>query len=604
MSSSFVHAPKRYVSGNAVAEWLKVSWDVSSFVGDEIVATVEGDMPLSKAAVVFRNFRPVTGTPGAYFADPVSIVEYRGAMLTSLSNGTTYPTVRPFSSGSGGTDVIVPLGTPAEFSHTGATCSVLMQAARNWVSGGHNRGDMSMEHVITLYYSALQSLVFATGTARTKEDQSKWLPAVYGLVRAFHTLCKEYPAALRVSEALVFTHGVNDMLQKALAHVFTGMPIDGLTGYDMLATMVRRNLRAGTLFHGLAPGPFVVLLLVPLLSGILEGSSTLEDVQTEFNKRGAAFVSELQTIHTAHSSASEAGGVWHRVDSSARGSTSFWESDDKRGHQADCLSALAKAACLPLSKEQSLKLLNHCLSTDASVEVPWSEWGVLPAQPTLACRVSTGRYGIHRLPRHYRDPKTFSSRIFAIDAHTFEVFGYKGVEWSGFQFHTPGIYTVHAHDLGIAKAAVGDTRGEELVANWRLTVGRVVLPDTTPGYSLSGMLHTHKGYSQCAPLRLDAPFQVVVKVDKAELCQDGKAFLVLERKKNMDPLLAFKNVWFRVDYAPLPPAIVATRAVPVRYGGSTASASASASASTASAAPKPTPTPFGTWASVVAAHCP
>jgi len=568
--SSFVHTPKTSSGTHDISEWLAFTWDKAHFVGEEIVPTETGPMPLSKAAVVFRNFCPVTGTPGAYFADAVSIVEYRGAMMASLSASSasstsstssfSYPSVMSMITGSG-TDVVVPLGTPvvttSEFNTDDVTAQVLMQAAQNWVTGGKNRGDMRMEHIITLYYGALQSLVFATGTACTKEAQSKWLPAVYGLTRAFAAVCKMYPAALRVSEALVFTHGMNDMLQKALAYVFIGVPIQGATGYDMLATMVRRSLRAGVLFqeiHRLALGPFVVFLLVPLLSGILDGSSSLEDFQTEFNKRGAAFVSDLLEIHEIQK-------------------TRALVSDDKRTYQAECLSVLAKAANLPLSKEQSLKLLMHCIVMDASAPVHWSEWGVLPAPPTLSCRISTCRYGIHRAPLHHRDAVTFGSHICSIDDHTFEVFGYKGVEWSGFQFHTPGTYRIHAHDLGIAKAAVGDMHDDELAANWRLTIGRVVLPRDERGYSLSGMYHNGREcYVQSAPLRLDAPFQVVVELDLVRLCQDGNTFVVLERKKK-DPLLAFKNVWFHVEFTPPLPPKTTARAVPVTYSGSRTSAS-------------------------------
>lgn len=598
MSSSFVHAPKTNVTtGTQVDAWLEMTWDKAHFLGDEMIVTETGSVPLSKAAVVFRNFRSATGTPGAYFADPVSIVEYRGAMLASMSHRFTYPSVRS-SDTTGLTDVVVPLGTPVDIPfHTSeesadATLGVLRQAARNWVTGGYNRGDMSSEHVIALYYSALQALVFATGTAHTKETQSKWLCAVYALARAFASLCKMYPAAMRVSEALVYTHGVNDMLQKALAHVFIGTPIDLPTGYEMMATIVRRNLRNSKIFTGLVPGPFVVFLLTPLLTGILDGSTTLEDLQERFNVRGAALVADLEAIHATHSKASSVDGIWHRIDPKTHRTIAYRESGDKLGYQAECLAAQAKAANLPLSVEQSRNLLIHCTTTDASAPVPWADWGILPAPPKLSCRVSTGRYGIHHAPLRYHDPVTFSSRICSLDDHTFEVFGYKGVEWSGFQFHTPGTYTIHAHDLGIAKAAVGDTRGEELTANWRLTIGNVVLPRDERGYSLSGMhFSTYGGakYIKCKPLRLDAPFQVIVELNLVRLCQDGECFCVLERKKNKDALLAFKNVWFRVEFAPPVSPVPPARAVPATYGGSRTTTAAATAA----------PTPFGTWASVV-----
>ena len=583
MSSSFVHAPKVQTTGSPVDVWLKAYWDTATFVGEGSIATETGDLPVSQTAVVFRNFRPVTGTPGAYFADPVSLVEYRPAMAASFSSGH-HPTVR-------GSDVVVPLGTPASLEPETANAYVLQQAARNWVTGGQNRGDMSMEHLITLYYGALQALVYATGTAHTKETQSKWLSAVCALSRAFAAVCRLYPAAQRVSEALVYTHGVNDMLQKALAHVFTGVPIDAVTGYEMMTTIVRRNLRTGKMFTGLVPGPFVVFMLTPLLKGVLDGTTTAAELQTQFNVRGTALVSELQAIQTARTAAVAEGG-WHVV--THRKAIPFWDTEDKLGLQADCLSALSKAAGFPLTTEQAQKLLLHCTGTEASARVPWADWGVLPAPPALGCRVSTGRYGIHRVPSGRFDPMTHHSRICPLDDHTFEVFSYKGVEWSAIQFHTPGTYTVHAHDLGIAKVAAGDTRGEELVANWRLTVGNVVLPGDEAGYALSGMRHAaHGGYTPATPLRLDAPFEVVVGFSTVELRQGGTVFCSLERKKYKDALLAFKNLWFRVEYVPLEPK--APRAVPATYGGTTAKVGGGAATGTTS-----TPTPMGTWAAIAA----
>lgn len=502
-------------------------------------------------------------------------------------------------------DVIVPLGSPAMFGTEDSTTFVLQQTARNWVTGGRNSGDMNSEHVITLYYGALQALVFEIGTAHTKEKQSRWLPAVAALIRAFAALCRLYPAAQRVSEALVYTHGVNDMLQKALAHVFTGVPIDAATGYEMMATIVRRNLRTGKMFNGLVPGPFVVFMLTPLLKGILDGTMTVAEIQTQFNARGAALVSELEAIQVARTAAVAEGG-WHVV--TRKKVIPFWDTEDKLGLQADCLSALSNAAGFPLTGDQAQKLLLHCTSTETSAHVPWAEWGVLPAPPTLACGVSTRRYGIHRAPSGRYDPVTHNSRICPLDDHTFEVFGYKGVEWSAITFHTPGTYTVRAHDLGIAKVAAGDTRGEELVANWRLTVGNVVLPADEAGYSLSGMRHTaHGGYTASTPLRLDAPFEVVVGFHTVELRQGGTVFCTLERKKHkdaptsvkgrvgysqlasqVDALLAFKNVWFRVEYTPLAP-----RAVPATYGGVKAVTGGGSAA-------KSTSTPMGTWATIAA----
>ena len=81
MSSAFVHAPTFEAGGSTVDAWLKHYWDSAVFAGDDLIAIHDGSRhPTKECAVVYRNFRPVTGTPGAYFADPVAIVQYRSGM--------------------------------------------------------------------------------------------------------------------------------------------------------------------------------------------------------------------------------------------------------------------------------------------------------------------------------------------------------------------------------------------------------------------------------------------------------------------------------------------------------------------------------------------
>ena len=580
MSASFVHAPTHHTTSQAVDEWLKATWDIASFAGgDETITTVDGDLPTKEAAVVFRNFRPVTGTAGAYFADPVALVAYRPAMRASMESGVRHAVVRH-------NDVVVPLGAPSTWEDADGnapTACIFKQAARQWVSGGRNTANMSMENVIVLYYSALQSLTFATGTATTVETQRMWLGALAALTRAFDRLCRADPRAMHVTLALVYTHGVNDMLQKALAHLFAALPFDRLTRYEMLATMVRRNLRHGARFEGLAPGPFVVFLLTPLLSEMLAGTATTADVQRRFNEKTSALVDALTAVRA-------------RAAAAAAADTT-----------AASLSALCAFADTPLTEVQARLLLNHCTSTDTSLSTPWSEWGVLPPPPALACGVTTARYDVtpHAAGRpSYRRPAaesvTYHSRIVPATTDSFEVFGYKGVEWSALQFHTLGTYTVHAHDLGLATAAVGDSRGEDLVANWRLTAGNTLFPTDEVGYSLAGIRHVPRtGYVTEAPLRLDAPFTVVVKADRIELQQSvgavSRGYCTIPRRRPDAPaLLAFKNLWLRVRFtAPPPPAARAVpsavpRADPATYGGGTTPSWAAIAAT----APAATPTPF------------
>jgi len=166
MSSAFVHTPSYDSSGTPVDVWLRKNWDVSEWRGDDLIATQDGSAhPVKECAVVFRNFRAVTGRAGAYFADPIAVVQYRAAMLTSIKGDVyTHPIVRM-------NDVLVPLGTPNWTNPQ--TRIVLQQSARQWVAGGKNTADMSDSHVITLYYSALQQLVYNAGCASTQEEQQR-----------------------------------------------------------------------------------------------------------------------------------------------------------------------------------------------------------------------------------------------------------------------------------------------------------------------------------------------------------------------------------------------------------------------------------------------
>ena len=233
MSSSFVHAPTVQAGGSPVDEWLSHYWDQAVFTNaeDNIVTHDGTEHAVSVCGVVFRRFRPVTGTPGAYFADPIAIVQYRPALRASMSTAERHAVVRK-------DDVVVPLGTP-DFTNP-KTQVVLQQAARQWVSGGRNTADMSDEHVIAMYYAVLQQLVFAAGSAGTVEEQSAWFPALISLTRAFHAFSTAYEPARRVTEALVRTPGANDMLQKALAYVFSEAGAWGAPAQlDMLAIAIR-----------------------------------------------------------------------------------------------------------------------------------------------------------------------------------------------------------------------------------------------------------------------------------------------------------------------------------------------------------------------------
>lgn len=526
MSSSFVHAP-RSSGGYDVALWLKNNWDTASFSGDDLIAIHDGSRhPIKDCAVVFRNFRTVTGTPGAYFAEPVGVVQYRSAMLTAINGAPKYehPIVVK-------NDVLVPLGVPKW--DNAQTRIVLQQSARQWVSGGENTADMSDEHVITLYYAALQQLVFYSGNATRTEDQRRWFPALVALTRAFSAVHGAYDVARKVTTALVLTPGANDMMQKGLAHIFhTGSVWTAETRLDMLTIALRRSLKhSGGSLYGMAPGPFVLFALVPLLrtlahpdgSVLCESAALREKFNTVTQRLLDAFVYDDDNAYTS--------------------------TGDKRSMKelnVRFLVTLTDVMDVPLYGWQACALLDYVVG--ASSHAPnWVDMKVLPPKPVFVAEVSGVTCGS---ATHVKlDPK---------DTNTLNVYSYKGVEWAAITLKTPGSYTVMAHDLGIATRSTGDTRGCELNANWRLTVGNDMFPRTRSGYSLAGQRHicTTRGawqYRPSVPLSLKTTFDITVKPTEVRLMQDGRVFFAMEKAVHEPALLAFKNLWLTVTYAPPPP---------------------------------------------------
>lgn len=553
MSSSFVHAPRVETGGSAVDVWLRTNWDTAVFTGSDLIATQDGSRhPVKECAVAFRNFRPVTGTPGAYFADPVAVVQYRSGMLTAIEGPAKYahPVVRK-------DDVLVPLGTP-DWSNA-QTRIVLQQSARQWVSGGRNTADMSDTHVITLYYAALQQLVFAGGNATRAEDQHRWFPALVALTAAFSAVHAAYEDARKVTAALVLTPGANDMIQKGLAYVFhSDAEWSKEARLDMLTIAIRRNLRHGTAIVGMAPGPFVLFVLVPLLRSVAHLDGAVLTDSAALLERFNAAASALLHAFVADASAPAAGGAgtgeWVTV---GREHESRAEAFNTR-----VLVSLTAAMGTPLTADQVRSLLAHIATSDASTEPDWVALGVLPAKPAFVARVETDRYSVGSRGATYR------VKVVPTADDRLDVYSYKGVEWAAVGFKTPGTYIVMAHDLGIASRAAGDSRGRELTANWRITAGNDILPATRPGYSLAGQEHKRMpsgrwDYSPSSPLSLDTPFLVIVEPTRVRLQQTARLFFTMEKGVKEPALLAFKNLWFSVHYKPFErPAPPAPRPAP------------------------------------------
>ncbi len=543
MSTSFVHTPKFHSGGIGPEEWMRLYWDSADF----------GPGDVGKQAVLFRDFKSVFGRAGAYMATPVAIVEYRAANLAVIDKKYKHPVAREH-------DVLVPLGMPNPTCKKANT--VLQQCARQWVTGGQNTGNMSDENVLTMYYSALQSLVFAAGNATTKEAQTQWFYALSALVRAFATLRAESPLFQKVTEAMVVTPGVDDMLQKALAHVFhPAAHWDRRVKLELLDVMARRNIRHGERMVGMAPGPFVVFALVPLLRSVAAsvgwavGSPAA--TQADFNAKAGEL---LQAYVGASTSVSDE-------------------------MQINTLVALTKVAGCELTSEQANNFLQFARATpDMSVGAPWASWGALPSLPVMDVPIVTKRFDVGG-----RTGISVAAKVEPTSTSTCNVYGYKGIHWTGLQFPTVGHYVVTPHDLGIAVAGHGNTRGEELVANWRVTVGDDILPRDKEGYSSAGMARVCTGgrwsYVERTPLDVKKPFTLAVEKNQIVVVQNSVVYF--RTKRVADAMLAFKNMWLSVQYRPAPTPAPAPPVIPNTPKPSPALAPGSSYAAALCAEPKP-----------------
>jgi len=544
MSSSFLSDPGFLRGQSGPKEWLAYWWKPEQFGGD-------------RRAILFSGLRKKTRGAASNHSKHSDTESFTATFMRIVEDFATHLEVSLTDR-----NALIPLGVPditQERAHT-----VLQQVSRQWRSGGANTGAMSDHNVWGTYYDTIQCLVFDAGTAtwHTKSAEAKFqhMVALTALVRTFAVLHAQVttamPSCMGITEALVQTPGVNDMLQKGLAYLLAGATWTRQDQLEMLEVVVRRsqrNLRAeGTADEvGFGAGPFVLYVLLPILRlVVLKASSSLktDDLAREVLER---FQREGERVGAV------LGGTGSRQDVNA-----------------EALSALTTTAWdgSPITVAEARRLLDFCeVNRDMSATAPWVEWGMLPAPPTLECELVTRRLGVGH------NDSTFAVRIRAKTPTTFDVVSFKGTEWCGFQPKTPGTYTFTAHMLGAAEAAHGDSRGQRLKANWRVLTGDHVMAEDSPSYSLAGMEHvrhtSYRGhglrsnkpptpyytyaYQTKTPLAVEKPFEVTYREDQSiSLTQGGVEFF----KTQGQLLIAFQNLWFDVSFAkfvPPPPRVFA-----------------------------------------------
>ena len=494
-----------------VAAWLEKRFSPAKFSGDELIDGVVR----KNGGILFKDFKPAYGHPGAYLATPVSVVDMVEVFGKALKNGY----------------VIVPLGD-IDYSDENARL-VLKQCARQWCGGGRGNVNMSDTNVLIMYYSAIQSLLFEFVQSKTVEDLEQQAIPLLALVRGLLQLHEQIPQAKKVTEAVITVPCPDDMLQKALAHVFADVKPTLEDQVEMLENIVKRTYRAEEEIKVSSPGPLAVFLLTPLLSSVLKSNDDILVGATKFVK---AFSKVMKAYYEALPP------------------KDFHPNKEVRGIFSLSQVAFEK----PLTKAQIggfLSLVKACPMTP----VPWASLGVLPKQQALVPSVNADSFDVKGKPL-----ATVAAVIKSKSPTSFTAVGRKGTEWTGIQLLSSGVYTVNLTLLGTADAAWGDSRGLDLKANLRLTLGKDILTETEHSYSLAGVkqcqgvtreLRYLWGIRQCEPMSPHLPIQVKVTKDEVILEQDGVQFAKFPCASK-PVLLAFKNVLLNVAFDELPAAQV------------------------------------------------
>lgn len=507
----------------SIDDWMHTIWDniPLGFYGGTILASDGEQKPLNHAAVLFRKFQSVAGRQGAYMAMPTAIVDFREAFPATLDG-------RLNRWGARRGDVLVPLGALGVVRPECKT--VLQQCARQWVTGGaiSLAGNMSDENVTTMYYAALQCLVHFTASGQDPKNVRHWFQATMALTNALKKFYDESDIARSVTAALVATSGADDALQRAIAAQFVSDFVwTDEFKLELLETVVRRSTRRNSTTVGMDAGPFAIFTIVPLLKELLslENGGFFWSSDILYRK----FNAQTNTL----------------LDEYVKGATS-----NKEEMTVSSLHTLAtKAAGLPLTKEQIRKLLQHIvLNPEMGHVAPWAEWGVLSEPPMLACDVRVERFAISGKPA-----ASYQATVKPITPNTFQAKSYKGTEWSAIQFCSNGKYTIQTTNLGIATAAKGHTLGQELVANWRVTLGDDILPSDKPGISAAGMEYsprTHRYTRIKEPFDLTKPFVVEITDERVFVNQedDHDGACVYSKTQGQPVLLAFKNLILDVQF--------------------------------------------------------
>lgn len=521
--------------------WLAQHLLPGTFIGDEpLIVLDDGHLktiPRHQACLVFpastfksvgtyKDFSKATDRPReletGWTATPFGVVPFlknfsRSVPPFEAANVAAFHAMNAAAVAAGGSvfvkpnDVLIPLGDPCPpppavvavacggagsggASSSGASSSsdlhkkaevLLQQVARQWVSGATNKADMSNKHVWTTYMTAIHCTAFTVMSGLETDAAPTgvvplWTPLVC-LVRTFALLHQQYETFRKDTDHLSGDFGARDMTQMALARRFAGKPWDRETQWSVLRVMIGRGKTKqsnadGSVIHAnpnvsTMPGILNIYVLLPLLQRFIETCSAPLDMGMVTASK-SMLVSRFRELKAAF------GAKCNPIDALVILSTYTSEG-----------SAVTKAHAGGFFKA--------CMENEVSTPVDLVALGIVAP--------SSIKLGFETLPTTYvtvkakgrADVRTSSTvKVVPLSCNQARIqhdVGSDTTFWAGVGLPTYGRYICEFTELGSTETVVGDMRGKDGVAAYRLTLGPDALPSVykVEGISSAGVHHVN-----------------------------------------------------------------------------------------------------------------
>jgi hypothetical protein len=425
-----------------------------------------------------------------------------------------------------------------------AHLNLIKQCARDWLGG---KATMDIMHVHTHHYSLLQCLLFKA------QDVPVLLEAIVPLWQSFCRGHLVFEGWTKITIQMTHDALLNDQTQKMMAHVMTQwlhsvkpslflerpvVPINRLLWMRMLATTIRRSMKHGSSDVSKNPGLAAIYLIVPGLGPFAETSHLPLDYGALMRFR-ASYTVERDSLKTA------------------------FVAQPGTANALVVLTEHLKTGA-PLTKEQAQKLLAFCGSHSDQSEFPdWAEMGVIAAREKVGIERNL-QLGPFQVTTFKGIEKTLRSELEPYDETTGFLKCSKSTDWCGAQPTFEGDYIFTPDYTGIARAATG-SMGEYGVGNWRVSYGTLgdadVLSPRHYGYSSAGVCcdPTIAGRAKWINPRpgdmipaCDYPVHISFRRPELKVTVNGKIVLYQVLQHNEFPLIAFKGVFAKVQFLPVP----------------------------------------------------